>query len=130
MANIINFSERGRLFTPLDIGKVVGNDGGLIAQTSRNVTGNGTYDTTTNNEVIVTIANTFGSGDEGKVISNGELVAQTSDTITENGTYDTTSKSQIVVNVQGGGYTHAYVSSSFTVPFGEITVSASEAVGS
>lgn len=37
-----------------DIGKVVG-DGGLVEQTSRTVEHNGTYDTTTNNQVTVSI---------------------------------------------------------------------------
>lgn len=76
-------------YAPADEGKVVDN-GALVAQTSRNVTANGTYDTTTNDEVVV------------RVTSNLQ-----SKTVTENGTvtpdqgYD--GLSSVVVNVSGGG---------------------------
>jgi len=43
--------------------------------------------------------NTYGAGDEGKVVSSGELVTQTSQTITENGTYDTTLVSSVTVSI-------------------------------
>lgn len=47
-------------FTPLDEGKVVSN-GSLVAQTSLAITENGTYDTTLNNEVSVSVAGSGGS---------------------------------------------------------------------
>ena len=47
----------------------------------------------------VNVPNTYGSSDEGKVVSSGALISQTSQNITTNGTYDTTTKNQIVVNV-------------------------------
>lgn len=40
--------------------------------------------------VTVNVPNTFGTGDEGKVVHNAELISQGSATYTENGTYDTT----------------------------------------
>ena len=42
-------------YTSSDEGKVV-SGGSLVAQTSRNVTANGTYDTTTNNSVVVNVS--------------------------------------------------------------------------
>lgn len=42
-------------YAAADEGKVV-NDGTLVAQTSRNIDTNGTYDTTTNNEVTVNVS--------------------------------------------------------------------------
>jgi hypothetical protein len=83
-------------------GQVIQN-GLPIAQTSTTATTNGTIDTTTNNEVVVAVPNTYVAGDEGKVVSNGALVAQGSDSVTENGTVDTTLISSLTVNVQGGG---------------------------
>lgn len=50
----------------------------------------------------VNVPNSYGSSDEGKVVSSGALVAQSSQSITANGTYDTTTKNQVVVNVSGG----------------------------
>ena len=75
-----------------DEGKVV-SSGALVAQTSRTVTANGTYDTTTNDEVTVNIS------------GSATLVAKT---ITENGTYDPADDSAdgysgVTVNVSGGG---------------------------
>ena len=77
-------------YTSSDEGKVVSN-GDLVSQTSKNVTVNGTVDTTLNNQVVVDVAPNVGSK-----------------TITENGTYNASSDnydgySQIVVNVDGGG---------------------------
>lgn len=72
-----------------DEGKVVQN-GALVAQSSETVTQNGTYDTTTNDEVVVSVAPNLQSK-----------------TVTENGTvtpdhgYD--GLSSVVVNVSGGG---------------------------
>lgn len=85
-----------------DEGKVVDN-GALVAQSSQNITANGTYDTTLKNEAVVNVPNSYSASDEGKVVDNGALVAQTSQTITENGTYDTTINNSITVNVSGGG---------------------------
>lgn len=42
-------------YAAADEGKVV-DDGALVAQTSRNIDTNGTYDTTTNNEVVVNVS--------------------------------------------------------------------------
>jgi hypothetical protein len=44
---------------------------------------------------------TYGSADEGKVVSNGALVSQTSRTVTQNGTYDTTLNNSLTVNIGG-----------------------------
>lgn len=46
-------------YSAQDEGKVV-SSGELVAQTSRNITGNGTYDTTENNEVIVSVPSSGG----------------------------------------------------------------------
>ena len=81
-----------------DEGKVVSN-GELVAQTSVDIDNNGTYDTTTNNEIVVNVENTYLPADEGKVVSNSELVAQTSKNISSNGTYDTTLNNSVVVSV-------------------------------
>lgn len=71
------------------------------------VNANGTYTPTSPkngfSEVTVAVPNSYGVGDEGKVVSNATLVTQGSQTITENGTYDTTLKNEVVVNVSGGG---------------------------
>ena len=112
-----------------DEGKVVSN-GALASQTSRNVTANGTYDTTVNDEVVVNVPNpstgtkqitangthdvtdfasaqvnvpnSYSASDEGKVVSNGALVSQTSRQVTANGTYDTTLNNSVEVNVPQG----------------------------
>lgn len=47
--------------------------------------------------------NSYGTADEGKVVSNGALKAQTSQNITTNGTYDTTDKNSVVVDVSATG---------------------------
>lgn len=77
-----------------DEGKVV-SSGALVAQTSRSVTANGTYDTTTNDSVVVDVPTGGGSTLGTK-------------TITQNGTYNASSDSldgysQVTVNVSGGG---------------------------
>ena len=95
-----------------DEGKVVSN-GALVSQTSKNITANGTVDTTTNNEVVVAVPNSYTAGDEGKVVSNGALVAQTSDTVTQNGTVDTTLINSLLVNVSGGGGASNVVTGTF-----------------
>lgn len=71
-------------YTAEDAGKVVV-EGALVSQTSRTVTTNDTYDTTTNNEVVVAVPGPSGS------IS-----------ITQNDTYDVTQYASAVVNVGGG----------------------------
>lgn len=71
-----------------------------------NVTQNGTYTAPSGkaySPVTALVPNTYGSGDEGKVVQNGALVAQTSRTLTQNGTYDTTTNDSVTVNVSGGG---------------------------
>ena len=85
-------------YSTADNGKVVV-AGALTAQTSVEKTSNGTYDTTTNNEVVVNVANSYATADEGKVVSEGVLVSQTSATKTANGTYTTTTNNEIVVAI-------------------------------
>lgn len=53
--------------------------------------------------VNVNVPNSYGAGDEGKVVSSGALVSQTSDTCTSNGVVDTTLINSLTVNVSGGG---------------------------
>lgn len=88
-------------YTASDEGKVV-SSGALVSQTSTNISSNGTYTTTTNNEVVVDVPNSYAAGDEGKVVSNGSLVSQSSTTKTANGTYDTTLNNEVVINVPTG----------------------------
>ena len=88
-------------YTAGDEGKVV-SGGELVSQTSRNVSANGTVDTTLIDEVVVAVPNTYSQSDEGKVVSGGELVAQGSQTVTENGAVDTTLIDNLTVNVSGG----------------------------
>lgn len=75
---------------------------------TKSITANGNYSASSDNldgysSVSVNVPNTYGSDDEGKVVSNGALVAQTSDTVTQNGTVDTTLINSLLVNVSGGG---------------------------
>lgn len=69
MASAIESIETGGSeFTAEDIGKVVTGSGGVYAlsqQTSRSVTENGTYDTTLNNEVTVSVSGGGGGGSLG-----------------------------------------------------------------
>lgn len=55
-------------FTAADEGKVVDN-GALVAQTSRNIDANGTYDTTLNNSVVVNVS---GGGGGSTILSGAE----------------------------------------------------------
>lgn len=84
-------------YAQADEGKVV-NNGALVGQTSRNITANGTVNTTLNNEVVIAVPNSYTQADEGKVVSSGALVSQTSRTVSDNGTYDTTLNNEVVVN--------------------------------
>lgn len=75
-------------YSASDEGKVV-DSGALVAQTSTTKTANGTYDTTTNDEVVV-------------------AVPLGTKTVTQNGTYDPADDSlagysEVTVNVSGGG---------------------------
>ena len=71
-----------------DEGKVVSN-GALVAQSSQNITANGTYDTTLKNSVVVNVPQ--------------GITPSGSQTFTENGTYDVASIAEAVVNVAGSG---------------------------
>ena len=108
-----------------DAGKVV-QDGALVAQTSKTVTQNGTYNTTTNNQVIVnvpqpvvgtksiTVNGTYNASSDHlagynqvnvNVPNSATLIAKN---ITQNGTYNASSDnadgySSVTVNVSGGG---------------------------
>lgn len=71
---------------------------------AKNISANGVYNASSDNAdgytgVTVNVQNTYGVGDEGKVVSNGALVAQTSKGITTNGTHNTTANNEVVVNV-------------------------------
>lgn len=55
-----------------------------------------------NASVQVNVPNTYGSGDNGKVVSGGALVSQTAITLTANGTYDSTLNNSVTVNVPAG----------------------------
>lgn len=90
-------------YTVEDQGKVVYGDD-LIGQTTRNITENGTYDTTINNQTVVDVDNSYTAADEGKVVSDGSLVSQTSRTVTENGEYDTTLNNEVIVNIPSGQF--------------------------
>lgn len=74
---------------------------------SKTISANGTYDPEDDSAdgydgVTVAVPNSYGQGDEGKVVSNGALVAQTTHAeITENGTYDITTNNSVTVNVSG-----------------------------
>jgi hypothetical protein len=85
-------------YTTEDNGKVVSNQQ-LVAQTSKQITQNGTHDTTTNNSVSVAVPNSYSASDNGKVVVNQALVAQTSKNINANGTHDTTANNSVVVDV-------------------------------
>ena len=51
--------------------------------------------------VDVAVPNSYGAGDEGKVVDNGTLVSQSSASYTSNGTYDTTLVNEVEVDVAG-----------------------------
>ena len=85
-------------YTQADEGKVVDNHA-LVQQTTKNISSNGTHDTTKNNMAIVNVPNTYAFEDEGKVVENGALVSQSFRFITANGNYDTTKDYTVNVNV-------------------------------
>ena len=82
-----------------DEGKVVSN-GALVAQSSQNITQNGTYDTTLKNQVVVSVSG-----------GSPNLQSKTNISITSNGAfsftpdagYDGLSEVSGTVNVSGGG---------------------------
>lgn len=89
----------------LALAKIVGGGGGGgdTEILSLNVTQNGSYNPGSGKAykpVNVNVPNSYGAGDEGKVVSGGALVAQTSKQITANGTVDTTTNDEVVVAVQ------------------------------
>lgn len=87
-----------------DDGKVV-QGGRLVSQSTIRITQNGTYDTTTKSEALVTVAGgvEFDSQDVGKVVAVGasgyKLAQQTTRNVNANGTYDTTTNDSTVVAV-------------------------------
>ena len=61
-------------YSVTDEGKVV-SSGALVAQTSRNVTANGTYDTTENNEVVVNVSGGGGGMSASIAVENGAVTS-------------------------------------------------------
>lgn len=89
----------------LAIAKATGGSGGggEITLETLNVDANATYNAPSGKaykKVIADVPNSYGAGDEGKVVSSGALVAQTTKNITANGTVDTTTNNEVVVAVQ------------------------------
>lgn len=82
------------------------------------ITSNGSYDVCDYGYANVAVPNSYGAGDEGKVVSSGALVAQTAmASITSNGTYDTTTNNSVTVNIDNniivsgnGNQNYAYAS--------------------
>lgn len=89
--------------------------GGITPTGTKSISANGTYDVTNYASADVSVPNTYGAGDEGKVVSNGALVAQSSDTVTTNDTYDTTLINSLTVNVSGGGSSPVQLLDTITV---------------
>lgn len=86
------------------LGKKAGGGGGEAVLVNKDISANGTYNASSDNadgykKVVVDVPNSYGAGDEGKVVSNGALVAQGSDTVTANDTYDTTLINSMTVSV-------------------------------
>lgn len=99
-------------YSASDEGKVV-NNGALVAQTARasQITQNGTYDTTQNNEVTVNVS------------GGGSAVVQPL-SVTQNGTYNPPSGvdgyAPVTVNVSGGGSGNTY--EGYSTPSSDIGV--------
>lgn len=86
------------------LSKIIGGSGGggSVTVEALSVTENNTYTApsgTAYSPVNVDVPNTYGAGDEGKVVNNGALVGQTSRNVNQNGAVDTTLNNQIVVSV-------------------------------
>lgn len=98
MSKKINICGGGTIFIPGSGG------GGDCDLTTKNISANGTYNASSDDadgysSVVVSVPNSYGSGDEGKVVSCGALVSQTPKNIDTNGTHDTTTNNGVVVNV-------------------------------
>lgn len=81
-------------------------EGGVPSSTivEKSITENGTYNASADeadgySPVIVNVANSYTSEDEGKVVFSKELISQTATEITTNGTHDTTTNNSVDVNV-------------------------------
>lgn len=86
------------------LGKKAGGGGGEAVLVNKDISANGTYNASSDNadgykKVVVDVPNSYGAGDEGKVVSNGTLVEQTSESYTQNGTYNTTLVDEVKVDV-------------------------------
>lgn len=84
--------------------KAGGGGGGEAVLVNKNIDANGTYNASADSadgykKVVVDVPNSYGAGDEGKVVDNGALVSQTSASYTSNGTYDTTLVNEVEVDV-------------------------------
>ena len=93
--------------TPAQMPDAIGSiSGGSVVTETLNVPANGTYNAQTGkawDKVVAAVPNSYGAGDEGKVVASGALVAQTAHaTVIQNGTYDTTTNNSVTVNVSGG----------------------------
>lgn len=89
-------------YTPAQMATAISNiPTGTTPTGTVNITQNGTVDVTQYASAAVAVPNSYGAGDEGKVVSNGALVAQTAraSEITANGTYDTTANNSVMVSV-------------------------------
>ena len=109
LTNIAN-AIRGKngssdLYTPAQMATAIQNipSGGITPSGTVNITQNGTVDVTQYASAAVAVPNSYGAGDEGKVVSNGALVAQSSGSTAQNGTFNTTLINSFTVNVSGGG---------------------------
>ena len=82
-----------------DEGKVVSN-GALVAQSSQNITQNGTYDTTLKNQVVVSVS---GGSPNLQSKTNISITSNGSFSFTPDDGYDGLSEVSGTVNVSGGG---------------------------